>query len=208
MTEQQASKSQVRRAARTPDAGAPARGGEPAASHTVPAADPDLHTVRTGAVRGAVIESSLPVGPDQVPAPGAVGVPVPASAPSAAPAGSAPGNATVDLQAGKANEHDPGPRVAYVVTWSAAAVHVHPDQAQTRTVDDDGDDAKTRTERYVTVQSQTGTRDVVLAGEQVTLLRGEVLPEQAVDGVGPFLVSIGAAVAVSIPPTAAAEAGD
>lgn len=197
------------RKSRARDEGAPeavsvsgtATGGPVPASHTIAHPDPDLEAVQTGAVAGGSVTSSLPVGVEQIERADPLGrLDVPTSAPSGAPAGSVWGDPTVDKQPSQLNENDPGPRLAFVIVWPKAAVHVQTAKALTRTV---GEGDQERQERYLTVRSQVGQRDVVLEGQQVTLERGDVLPEESVEGQGAFLVSVGGAVAVSVPaPTA------
>lgn len=185
---------------RARDAGAP---DSVEASHTVPGGDPELATVQDGVVNAHTVRTSLPIGADQVDSdPGALAAftgsaAVPTAAPSGAPSGST-WTDEVDRQPSQANESTPGPRLAYVVTWAKAAVHVNADAAQQR---GEGDEL----ERYIVVQSAAGTREAVLEGQQVTLERGEVLPDEAAEGQGAFLVSIGGAVPVSVPASSPAS---
>lgn len=171
-------------------------------THTIAPADRSVEDVQSAAVFGGTATSSLPVDPEQVERPDELNrLDVPTSAPSGAPAGSVWGDATVDRQpASSLNELDGGPALAYVVTWAKAAVHVDASKAQKRTV---GEGDQQRDELYLTVASATGSRDVVLEGQQVTLERGEALPAEAAPGQGAFLASIGGAIAVSVPPAAA-----
>lgn len=195
-----------RKSSRARDEGAPdtgivtsaLEGGQSVpASHTIAPDGATLEQAQGAAVLGGTVTSSLPVDPEQVERPDPLGrLDVPTAAPSGAPAGSTWGDATVDRQPSQLNESDPGPTLAYVVTWAKAAVHVDASKAQRRTVGE-GDDE--RDELYVTVGSSVGTRDVVLEGQQVTLERGEALPAETAPGQGAFLVSIGGAVPVSIP---------
>lgn len=180
------------------------RGGQSVpATHTIAPADVELDAAQAAVVAGSAAASGLPVDPAQVERPDPLDrLDVPTAAPSGAPAGSVWGDATVDRQPSQLNEHDGGPRLAYVVTWAQAAVHVTPSKVKTRTIGE-GDDA--HEEKYVTVASSTGSRDVVLEGQQVTLVRGEALPEETVEGQGAFLVSIGGAVPVSIPASSPAS---
>lgn len=174
------------------------RGGQSVpATHTIAPADVELDDAQAAVVAGSAAASGLPVDPAQIERPDELDrLDVPAAAPSGAPAGSAWGDPTVDRQPSQLNENDGGPRLAYVVTWGRAAVHVDASKARTRTVGE-GDDAIE--EKYVVVASSIGSRDVTLEGQQVTLVRGEALPDETVEGQGAFLASIGGAVAVSIP---------
>lgn len=189
-------------ARRARDEGAPA--DEPVvASHTIAPEGPDLESVQAGVVEAGIVRSSLPADPEHEAAdPGALTGHIPATvAPSVttsdAPAGSSWTDEIDRARVSSVNENaGPVPRLAYVVTWARAAVHVRSDAAQTRKLGD-GDDAAE--ERFLSVRSAAGQREVVLEGEQVTLERGELLPEEAVEGQGPFLVNIGGAVAVSVP---------
>jgi hypothetical protein len=191
------------------DEGAPrdeeAAGDERApSSHTIARPDANLPDVQVDVVEARRVRSSLPAGPENDALdPGALTPHVPAASSPTVTPGDAPAGSTwhdrVDQEpVSQVNElAGPVPTLAYVVVWNRAAVHVRVDAAQTRKVGD-GDDATE--ERFLTVQSAAGAREVVLEGEQVTLQRGEVLPEETAEGQGPFLVNIGGAVAVSIPP--------
>lgn len=198
-------------AARRP--GAPRDEGAPADQpnrHTIAAPDAPLQDVQQGVVEAGIVRSSLPADPEhEAGDPGALtahipATPVPTVTSADAPSGSSWTDERDQARVSTVNENaGPVPQLAYVVTWGHAAVHVTPDAAQTRRVGE-GDDA--REERFLTVRSATGAREAVLEGQQVTLHRGELLPEQTVEGQGAFLVTIGGAVAVSVP--AAAQAGD
>lgn len=199
MTERKSSKARDEGAPDSPEGvSVSAVTGGPAvpASHTIAPADTGLEDAQAGAVLGGTAVSSLPVSPEQIDRPDPLGrLDVPTSAPSGAPAGSTWGDPTVDRQDAQVNENEAGPRLAYVVTWGKAAIHVDAAQAKRRTV---GEGENAREELYLTVQTQTGTRDVALEGQQITLERGDILPEESVPGQGVFLVSLGGALAVSI----------
>jgi hypothetical protein len=182
---------------RTQASAAAAAGNDPRVGAALTEGTADVPAMDTRAA------SSLPTGEGQVRSDlgsqtafiGAAGVP--ASGPSTAPAGSAWTDEAEILPRGEVRVVVEGmPQLAYVLTWAKGDVHVDVDKAQTREVGE-GDDK--HEEKFVQVVSATGSRDAVLRGEQALLYRGEMLPLEAADGIGPFLVSIGAAVAVSVP---------
>lgn len=161
---------------------------------------PSVSDVQQAAVEAGEVGTSLPIGEDQVTDDpgsqtgftGSLGTP--ASAPSTAPAGSTWTDQADQQDVSQYNEHDAGPRLAYVVAWNKAAVTVKESTAQTADPD---------TPAKVTIQGPSGNREAEVAGRQVVLHRGEVLPEEAAEGEGAFLANIGAAIPVSIPNSAA-----
>jgi hypothetical protein len=199
------------RKGRARDEGAPADEPVPNA-HTIAPEGPPLEQVQADVIEAGIVRSSLPADPEHEAAdPGALtghipATPAPSVTTSDAPAGSSWSDERDRAAVSNVNENaGPVPQLAYVVTWARAAVHVRSDAAQTRRLGD-GDDATE--ERYLTVRSATGTREAVLAGEQVNLERGELLPDETVEGQGAFLVNIGGAVAVSVGPAPAEVAAE
>jgi hypothetical protein len=182
-------------------------------AHTIAPDGPPLEQVQTDVVEAGIVRSSLPADPEhEASDPGGLTGHIAATATPTVTTGDAPAGSSWTDERDRApvstvNEFaGPVPRLAYVVTWARAAVHVRLDAAQSRRVGE-GDDAVE--ERYLAVRSAVGEREAVLEGQQVTLERGELLPAEAVEGQGQFLVSIGGAVAVSLAPDAAeAEAAD
>jgi hypothetical protein len=166
---------------------------------------PSVSDVQQAAVEAGVVGTSLPIGDDQVTDDpgsqtgftGSLGTP--ASAPSTAPSGSTWTDQADQQDVSQYNEHDAGPRLAYVVAWNKAAVTVKESAAQTADPD---------TPAKVTIQGPSGNREADVAGQQVVLHRGEVLPEEAAEGEGAFLANIGAAIPVSIPAASSRSSAD
>lgn len=179
------------------------REGVPGATTIPPEPTSVEAAIEEAASTDPALRTSLPIGEEQIEGadPGALTPEIPVTGtPTVAPAG-APAGSTwtdqADQQPSTLNEIDGGPTLAYIVEWDRAAVTVRPDALQSRTVGE-GDDAVE--ERYLTVRGPAGEREAILAGQQVVLLAGEVLPPEAAEGEGAKLLTFGAVRAISVPP--------
>lgn len=194
------SKSQQRRQAAVTDPGVTDPGAGTDGSDGPVSTDPRAPYAGTADLPPVDAGLGLPIGADAVPsvsnpqAPfiGAAGVP-------ATQAGTAPAGSTWSDEAHVALDRklttiDGAPTVRYVITWAKAAIQVGPDAGTSSSEDPDAP-------KVLDVTDSAGNplRQAEVTGEQVVLYRGELLPDAAVEGQGQFLVTIGAAVALSTP---------